>query len=216
MWCQKCNKYYDTDAETCEKCGEKLIDYTPIVEDDREDVLFMSNLSPDEPEEQKTEVKTAEAAPLFDGEPKLLITVIGSGEADRITEMLEQNKIPSMKKEAEVHTSTEECDNDFDPEELEALDGEEQDEDYAAEFSALCDEALEGEELYDIFVPAGCFSEGLMLVIEDEQGDSVGDEASDEESDAERDFSDKEESEPEQPSSEEKNGLFGLFKRKKK
>ena len=52
MWCQKCNKYYDTDAETCEKCGEKLIDYTPIVEDDREDVLFMSNLSPDEPEEQ--------------------------------------------------------------------------------------------------------------------------------------------------------------------
>ncbi len=80
------------------KCGEKFIDYTPIVEDDREDVLFMSNLSPDEPEEQKTEVKTAEAAPLFDGEPKLLITVIGSGEADRITEMLEQNKIPSMKK----------------------------------------------------------------------------------------------------------------------
>ena len=65
-------------------------------------------------------------------------------------------------------------------------------------------------------MPAGCFSEGLRLVIEDEQGDSVGDEASDEESDGERDFSDKEESEPEQPSSEEKNGLFGLFKRKKK
>ncbi len=64
-------------------------------------------------------------------------------------------------------------------------------------------------------MPAGCFSEGLRLVIEDEQGDSVGDEASDEESDGERDFSDKEESEPEQPSSEEKNGLFGLLSAKR-
>ena len=174
MWCRKCNKFYDTESDTCEKCGQKLEDYTPIVESDEDDVLFLSNESKenvDEPETPVQESKTAAFAEmLFDGEPKLLITVIGEDEAARTMELLEQNNIPSMKKEAQIHTADEECDNDFEGEELEFID-EEESEDYKAEFSALCDEALEGEELYDIFVPAECFSDALRIVIEDEQAE---------------------------------------------
>lgn len=174
MWCRKCNKFYDTESDTCEKCGQKLEDYTPIVESDEDDVLFLSNESKenvDEPETPVQESKTAVFAEmLFDGEPKLLITVIGEDEAARTMELLEQNNIPSMKKEAQIHTADEECDNDFEGEELEFID-EEESEDYKAEFSALCDEALEGEELYDIFVPAECFSDALRIVIEDEQAE---------------------------------------------
>ena len=155
MWCRKCNKFYDTESDTCEKCGQKLEDYTPIVE------------SETPVQESKT---AAFAEMLFDGEPKLLITVIGEDEAARTMELLEQNNIPSMKKEAQIHTADEECDNDFEGEELEFID-EEESEDYKAEFSALCDEALEGEELYDIFVPAECFSDALRIVIEDEQAE---------------------------------------------
>ena len=174
MWCRKCNKFYDTESDTCEKCGQKLEDYTPIVESDEDDVLFLSNepkQNDDEPETAAQQSKTPFAEMLFDGEPKLLITVIGEDEAARTMELLEQNNIPSMKKEAQVHTADEECDNDFEGEELEFIDEQEESEDYEAEFSALCDEALEGEELYDIFVPAECFSDALRIVIEDEQAD---------------------------------------------
>lgn len=169
MWCQKCNKAYEDGAEVCEKCGQRLVEYTPIVDADGEDVLFMSNESPVE-EQEAFEEKIRDEG-LFDREPKLLITVIGEEEALNTMEMLEQNKIPSMKKPAEAHSANEECDNDFNLEEMELIDGQQEDEDYAAEFSALCEEALEGEELYDIFVPAGCFSQALRLVIEQEQGD---------------------------------------------
>lgn len=183
MWCRKCNKFYDTDSDTCEKCGQKLEDYTPIVENDEEDVLFLSNEpkeNDDEAEIAEQESKTPFAEMLFDGEPKLLITVIGEDEAARTMELLEQNNIASMKKEAQVHTADEECDNDFEGEELEFIDEQEESEDYEAEFSALCDEALEGEELYDIFVPAECFSNALRIVIEDEQAEGAEQTASEE------------------------------------
>lgn len=171
MWCKNCNKSYDTDGDTCEKCGAKLEEYTPIIESDNDDVVFLTNDLPDEPREEceTLENKNNLSEMLFDGEPKLLITVIGDDEAQRIIELLEQNKIPSMKKDAEPHTADESCDNDFEGSERELLDLEEADEDYEAEFSALCDEALDGERLYDIFVPAECLSNALRIVIEDEQ-----------------------------------------------
>lgn len=184
MWCRKCNKFYDTESDTCEKCGQKLEDYTSIVENDGDDVLFLSNEPQGESEQSETAAKDSEnslyAEMLFDGEPKLLITVIGEDEAARIMELLEQNNVPSMKKEAQAHTADEECDNDFEGEELELIDGREESEDYEAEFSALCDEALEGEELYDIFVPAECFSNALRIVIEDEQAEGTEQAASEE------------------------------------
>lgn len=56
---------------------QKLEDYTPIVESDEDDVLFLSNESKENVDEPETPVQGSKTAAfaemLFDGEPKLLI-----------------------------------------------------------------------------------------------------------------------------------------------
>ena len=163
MWCENCKKSFENDENICPECGKKLIEYTPILDEDAD--LSGINEIPDALADELVE-KEEEIQIDIEATSQLLVTVIGEKEAKRIIDFLNENHIPASCKEAEEQT-------------LDDLEGIEWDEDLEEDFD---DEEYEVETLtppeteegvlsfegtlYDIFVPETQFPEAMSLMLE--------------------------------------------------
>lgn len=167
MWCENCKKSFENDENICPECGKKLIDYTPILDEDAD--LSGINEAPDALADELVE-KEEEIQIDIESTSQLLVTVIGEKEAKRIIDFLNENHIPASCKEAEEQTLDDLEGIEWD-EDLEDDDFEDDFED--VEVEALTPPQTEEEEmlladqtLYDIFVPETQFPEAMSLMLE--------------------------------------------------
>lgn len=169
MWCENCKRQFETEEENCPECGNKLVDYTPILDEDAE--LFGIN---ENDETASQEITTDEEIQIeLEAKSQLLVTVIGLIEAKRIIKLLTENRIPAFEKvSAEQNLSgLDELDFDEDYDDDFFDDIELDDEDLIKETltppELAEDQVLDFEEtLYDIFVPEADFPEAMSLMLE--------------------------------------------------
>ncbi len=203
MWCENCNRQFDTDEKNCPECGNELIDYTPILDEDAD--LAGINDVPDALSEE--EVLNEDIQMEIESKSQLLVTVIGEKEAKRIIKLLTENRIPAFEKIAEQQDFSGlddlDLDDDFEDDDIDDFDIEE---DLVVETltppqTAKEEEGFTDDTLYDIFVPENDFPEAMSLMLEkDKDRDAtIIDDLSDiipEGEDIEDDLEDFEESTP--------------------
>ena len=167
MWCENCKKSFENDEKLCPECGTKLIDYTPILDEDADlsGINEVSDALADELIENEEEIQID-----IESTSQLLVTVVGEKEAKKTVDFLNENHFPASCKEAEEQTLDElegiEWEDDFEDE----VDDEFDDEEYEVETLTppeTEEEVLSFEEtLYDIFVPEAQFPEAMSLMLE--------------------------------------------------
>ena len=165
MWCENCNRQFETEEKNCPECGKELIDYTPILDEDAD----LSGIN-EVPDALADELVAEDTQVDIEATSQLLVTVIGEKEAKRVISLLVENNIPAFEKVAEVQTLDEldgiEWDDDFEDDDF--------DDDFEdVEVETLTPPQTEEEEmlladqtLYDIFVPETQFPEAMSLMLE--------------------------------------------------
>lgn len=97
LLCPNCNKQYDDGFTVCALCGQKLIDYKPLVTEEELEAAADTMLGE---EDNLPGAFVAEKVDLDENEPQLLVTVDDRVEAERIMTLLEDLHIPCLKKSA--------------------------------------------------------------------------------------------------------------------
>lgn len=172
MWCENCNRQFDTDEKNCPECGNELIDYTPILDEDA-DLSGINEVDDALAGEESAEVEEIQID--IEANSQLLVTVIGEKEAKRIITLLTDNHIPAFEKLSEIQTLEELDGIEWDDEDFEDDD---YDDDYYqedVEEETLTppeteeDSLVADETLYDIFVPEVDFPSAMSLMLENDE-----------------------------------------------
>jgi|GEM_PF-6132172 len=172
MWCENCSRQFDTDEKNCPECGNELIDYTPILDEDA-DLSGINEVDDALAGEESAEVEEIQID--IEANSQLLVTVIGEKEAKRIITLLTDNHIPAFEKLSEIQTLDELDGIEWDDEDFEDDDYDDNYYQEDVEEETLTppeteeDSLVADETLYDIFVPEVDFPSAMSLMLENDE-----------------------------------------------
>jgi len=172
MWCENCSRQFDTDEKNCPECGNELIDYTPILDEDA-DLSGINEVDDALAGEESAEVEEIQID--SEANSQLLVTVIGEKEAKRIITLLTDNHIPAFEKLSEIQTLDELDGIEWDDEDFEDDDYDDNYYQEDVEEETLTppeteeDSLVADETLYDIFVPEVDFPSAMSLMLENDE-----------------------------------------------